>query len=203
MTLYLDQQRADKNFLTAVELIETIGEQNTVLDDSVLIGKNVIIGAGNTFYPGVIIEQQGDGTITIGDGNTFYPGTYILSSAGEITIGDYNEFGPAGITIKSNMLDATISISNRGRYCDGVSIMGKTTLGAGSQILGNITAQNCTLAAGGTFQDPDPDKRAAVLKGFGLARNIALEIGQVVNGAGNFADFPVEQQSSYHPKAKH
>lgn len=203
MASYFDQQRTDKNFLTTVELIETIGERNRILDDSVLIGKNVIVGVKNTFYPGVIIEQQGAGVITIGDGNTFYPGTYILSSAGEIMIGDYNEFGPAGVTVKSNIPNAAISIGGHGRYCDGVSIMGKTALGTGSQILGNITVQSCTLAGGGTFQEPDPDKRAAVLKGFGLARNLALEAGQVINGMGNFADSPIEQQSVYHPKVNH
>lgn len=181
MASYFDQQRTDKNFLTTVELIETIGERNRILDDSVLIGKNVIVGVKNTFYPG----------------------TYILSSAGEIMIGDYNEFGPAGVTVKSNIPNAAISIGGHGRYCDGVSIMGKTALGTGSQILGNITVQSCTLAGGGTFQEPDPDKRAAVLKGFGLARNLALEAGQVINGMGNFADSPIEQQSVYHPKVNH
>jgi len=62
--------------------------------------------------------------------------------------------------------------------------------------------QNCTLADGGTFQEPNPDERGAVLKGFGLARNIVLETGRVINGGGNFADFPIEQQSAYHPKLK-
>lgn len=203
MASFLDLQRANKNFLTSAELSEVIGKHNTVLDTSVLISKGALIGAGNTFYPGVVIEQQGDGTLTIGDGNVFYPGTYILSTGGTVSIGDNNEFGPAGVTVKANAPDVVITIGSNGRYCDGVSIMGKTTLGTGSQILGNITVQSCTLADGGTFQESDPDKRAAVLKGFGLARNIALEIGQVVNGVGNFADSPVERQSSYHPKAKH
>jgi len=203
MSDYIDQQRVSRNFLTAEELTETIGERNTILDTSILIGKNVVVGASNTFYPGVVVEQEGDGKITIGNGNTFYPGTYILSTAGEIIIGNNNEFGPAGATIKANTLEAHVAIGDNGRYCDGVSMMGTTTLGAGSQVLGNIIVQNCTLAGGGDFQEPDPDKRAAVLKGFGLARNIALEAGQVINGAGNFADFPVEQQSAYHPKVKH
>lgn len=203
MASRLDQQRTDKNFFTTAELIEAIGERNVILDTSVLIGKHAVIGTGNTFYSGVVIEQQGDGTLTIGDGNVFYPGAYILSTAGAVSIGDNNEFGPAGATIKANTSDAVITIGSNGRYCDGVSIMGKTTLGTGSQILGNITVQSCTLASGGTFQEPDPDMRAAVLKGFGLARNITLDIGQVVNGSGNFADSPIERQSTYHPKAKH
>lgn len=203
MTDIFDLQRSKNEFLTLESLIQTVGKHNTILDSSVLIGKNVKVGSNNTFYPGVIIEQRGSGKITISDGNIFYPGTYILSSDGEITIGNHNEFGPAGATIKANTSDAFITIGDYGRYCDGTSIMGKTTLGSGSQILGNITVQSCTLANGGTFQEPNPDERGAVLKGFGLARNLTLETGQVINGVGNFADFPIEQQSLYHPKIKH
>jgi carbonic anhydrase/acetyltransferase-like protein (isoleucine patch superfamily) len=202
MTHIFDLQRSRKNFLTLESLTQTIGKHNTILDSSVLIGENIKVGSNNTFYPGVVIEQQGSGKITIGDGNIFYPGVYILSSDGEIIIGNHNEFGPAGATIKANNSDALITIGNHGRYCDGANIMGKSTLGSGSQILGNITVQNCTLADGGTFQEPNPDERGAVLKGFGHARNIVLETGQVINGVGNFADFPIEQQSAYHPKLK-
>ncbi len=198
-----DQQRSTRGLLTAIELTETIGQNNIILDpSSVLISKNVAIGKGNVFYPGVVIERQAEGNITIGDGNVFYPGVYILSSAGEIHIGAQNDFGPAGVTIKANMPDAFIEIGDKGRYCDGASIMGRTTLGSGSQVLGGITMQSCTLAGGGTFHEPDPDKRAAVLKGFGLARNITLEPGQVMNGAGDFSKSSVELQSFYHPRAK-
>lgn len=203
MNNYTDQQRSNRGFLTAVALTEKVGKNNSILDvSSVLISENVEMGKGNVLYPGVVIERQGDGKIVIGDENIFYPGVYILSSAGEIRIGNQNDFGPAGATIKANMPDAFIQIGHQGRYCDGTSIMGKTTLGPGSQVLGNITVQSCTLAGGGTFKEANPDKRAAVLKGFGLARGITLEAGQVVNGSGDFSSAPVEQQSFYHPKAK-
>jgi hypothetical protein len=167
-----------------------------------LISKKVQVGSGNTFYPNTTIQVQNDAQVTIGNGNTFYAGTLFLASAGTITISNSNEFGPAGCVIKANMPDAQILIGDGGRYCDGTSIMGKTSLGSGSQVLGNITVQGCNLSGGGTFTEPDPDKRASVLKGFGLARGITLEVGQVVNGAGNFAEAPVEWQRAYHPKAK-
>jgi bifunctional N-acetylglucosamine-1-phosphate-uridyltransferase/glucosamine-1-phosphate-acetyltransferase GlmU-like protein len=200
---YLKKTRQIKGFLDANEAVAILGADNDILDPySVLISKDVKVGKGNVFYPNVIIEAQGDGTIAIGDNNVFYPGTYLLSSAGSITVGNGNEFGANGCTIKANMQDAQIIVGDGGRYCDGTSIMGKTSLGSGSQVLGSITVQGCTLAAGGTFQTPDPDERAAVLKGFGLARGIALEKGQVVNGSGNFADRPIEWQRDYHPKAK-
>lgn len=199
----VDAVRSSQGFLTIAETLALRETDNVILDPySTLISKSVRIGRGNVLYPNTILQQVGDSTITVGNNNTFYPQTLILASAGSVTIGDGNEFGAAGCTIKATMPEAAITIGNDGRYCDGVSIMGKTSLGNGSQVLGNITVQGCTLAEGGNFTEPDPDKRASVLKGFGLARGISLEVGQVVNGAGNFADAPVEWQRAYHPKAK-
>jgi acetyltransferase-like isoleucine patch superfamily enzyme len=194
------QARHSKDFLSTEDLLATIGQHNTILDASVLISKKITVGHNNTFYPNVVIECREAGTIVIGDNNTFYPGTYILGAGGIIEIAHNNEFGPAGLTIRANINDAAIIIGSGGRYCDGASIMGKTSLGDGSQILGAITVQSCTLGGGGSFQEPDPDQRAAVLKGFGLARGVTLRTGQVVNGAGNFAEAPVQWQHEYHPK---
>jgi hypothetical protein len=200
---YLKKTRQARGFLDAPDTIGEIGADNFILDPySLLISKGVRIGTGNVFYPNVVIETQGDGVIVIGDNNIFYPGTYLLSSAGSITVGRDNEFGASGCTVKANTPDAQIIISDGGRYCDGASIVGKTSLGSGTQVLGAITVQDCSLASGGTFQTPDPDERAAVLKGFGLARGITLEKGQVVNGSGNFASRPIEWQHDYHPKVK-
>lgn len=192
--------RQSKGFLSETGLATTVGKANTVLDGSVLISKRVSIGNENIFYPGVVIECQDGASIEIGDKNVFYPGTYILATAGRVAIGSGNQMGPAGLTIRANVPEAHIQIGDNGRYCDGVSIMGATTLGGGSQVLGNITVQNCSLAGGGNYLEPDPDQRAAVLKGFGVARGIELETGQVVNGAGMFVDAPVEWQRAYHPK---
>lgn len=174
---------------------------NDVLDESVLMAARAVIGKRNTFYPGVVIECAEDARLTIGDDNVFYPGTYIVATRGEVSIGSGNEFGPAGCVIRANTPDARITIGDGGRYSGGVQIMGTTSLGSGSQVLGTITVQGCDLAAGGDYQAPDPDQRASVLKGSGLARSLVLHVGQVVNGNGNFADAPIEQQSAYHPKA--
>jgi acetyltransferase-like isoleucine patch superfamily enzyme len=200
---YMKATRQTQGFLGAEEAVTALGENNTIFDPySLLISEGVTIGVGNVFYPNVVIERRGDGKLVIGDDNVFYPGTYILSSAGSISIGSSSEFGTGGCTIKATLPDILLTIGDGGRYCDGATIMGKTSLGSGSQILGNITVQGCSLAAGGTFQEPDPDERAAVLKGFGLARDIMLEKGQVVNGSGNFAEQSVEWQHDYHPKPK-
>ena len=200
---YVNQQRQNHGFLTEEALIATVGSRNSVLSpSSTLISEEIIIGQDNLFYPNVVIERSGESEVTIGDGNIFYPGVYVLGSMGKIAIGNGNEFGPAGITIKANMPAACIEIGDNGRYADDAIIMGCTKLGNGSQVLGAITVQNCTLDPGGNYREADPNNRAAVLKGFGLARGISLQMGQVINGAGNFSDAPVELQQTYHPSKK-
>lgn len=193
--------RSEKGFLTTDQLMGLVGVANIILDPfSVLISKGVEIGTSNVFYPNVVIERLGDGELSIGDGNVFYPGMYWLSSNGSIRVGDGNEFGTNGCIVKANYPGAVIEIGSQGRYCDGVSIMGKTSLGDGCQILGAITVQSCTLQGGASYRNSDPDARGAVLKGFGLARELQLATGEVVNGQGAFAMASVERQSSYHPK---
>ncbi len=66
-------------------------------------------------------------------------------------------------------------------------------------MLGQITAQQVALGAGEDFSYPDPDGRGAVLKGFGKARGLTLDPGEVINGTGDFADAPLERQRTYHP----
>ena len=189
-----------QKFLT-VDQLHSVDATNTLLNiSSVLISENVLIGKNNIFYPNVVIECHEEGAIEVGNNNTFYPGTYILCSNGKITIGNNNDFGPSGLTIKANFPDAVITVGDGGRYSDGASIMGRSTLGSGSQVLGNITVQSCVLGEGASFTELDPDKRGAVLKGMGLARNLTLTAGQVINGLGDFSKAPIEQQSFYHPK---
>jgi len=195
----LKETRHTKGFLDPKETMVIIGTSNTVLDPySVLISKNVSVGTGNILYPNVVIECADNAKITIGNDNVFYPGTYLLSSTGSISIGDNNELGMNGCTIRANSSEAAIRIGSGGRYCDGANIMGQSNLGDGSQILGNIIVQSCTLAPGSTYQVPDPNERGAVLKGFGIARNLTLEKGLVINGAGDFASSPTEWQRDYH-----
>lgn len=199
MSDIFSRSREQLGFHTA-DSLAALAETNSILDSSVLISSRVVIGANNTFYPNVVIECQAGGEVSIGDGNVFYPGTFILCSAGVVRIGNTNMFGPAGFTLKANNDKAAIAVGDGGRYCDGASVMGATTLGSGSQILGNIIVQNCDLAGGGTFEEPDPDMRAAVLKGFGAAKGLQLQTGQVVNGEGDFSAAPVQWQHEYHPK---
>lgn len=199
MDNYTNEISKKHNFHNPQELVNEFGRTNSILAPfATLISRGVVIGKNNTIYPNVVIERADDGRIEIGDNNTIFPGAHILSSAGVVKIGHNNELGPAGITIQAKAEESLISIGDNGRYNGNPSIMGKAALGSGSQILGNIVVQNCQLTGGGGFNEPDPDKRAAVLKGFGLARNLILETGQVVNGAGDFSNVPVQWQREYH-----
>lgn len=195
----LDGMRRQSNFLTVTELLSQ--EDNTFLDPfSTLIGRGVRLGAGNVFYPNVVVEQRGVGTVQIGDGNLFYSNTFILATSGAVMIGSHNQFGDGGCAVKLNGPSGELRIGNRGRYTSSAELVGNSTFGDGSQVVGRITVIGCHLGAGEDHTYPDADQRGAVLKGFGQARNLTLAQGQVVNGAGQFSDAPVEMQSKYHPK---
>jgi hypothetical protein len=82
----------------------------------------------------------------------------------------------------------------------GANILGACVLESGTQVLGPITVENCTLMTGGSFKEADPDRRGGVLKGFGTARNLTVRQGEVINGQGTFDASAVERQIAYHPK---
>lgn len=197
----IDEMRSEHGFRSVSELLELGESGNVVIDPfSALISSSVELGQGNFFYPNVVVEAKEGGTISIGNNNVFYPNTLILAEKGSVTIGSKNQFGDGGCAIKANMPDAMISIGDNGRYINGAQILGKTVLGTGAQVLGPITVQNCYLEAGGDFNEQDPDLRAGLLKGSGLARNITVPVGMVLNGSGTFLEASLENQSKYHPK---
>lgn len=195
----IDAQREQQGFLSIRELLELPG--NRVLDPfSVLVSRDVSLGKNNIFYPNVILETQHGGKISIGRENIFYPGTLLLADSGNITIGNQNRFGDGGVRIKTTQPTETVTIRHQGRYLNGAQIIGNCRLGSGSQILGPITVENCTLMDGGSSAEPDPDRRAGVLKGFGRAQNITVHQGEVINGQGAFDPSQIERQVVYHPK---
>ncbi len=192
----LNQHRSTLGFLTLEEMLES---DNIFLEPfSILISRHVVLGKNNTFYPSTVLQTLGQGSITLGDNNTFTPNGFFYVS-GTVTIGDNNFFGDGGVTARVSA-NETLSIGNNGRYINGVALTGNNTLGDGSQIIGPIRVQSCVLASGGDFTHPEPDERGAVLKGFGLARGITLQGGQVIDGRGTFAVTEIKPQSFFHPK---
>ena len=189
--------------LLEIEAVLDLAERGNVIFDpfSTLIAKNACIGTQNVFYPGVTILCSPSGELMIGDGNTFHAGTWLAAETGTVTIGSGNLLGEGGgFTAKANRAGARIVIGDHGRYQGGASVFGETTLGSGSQLLGMITVDSCHLAPGGSFRDPDPDTRGALLKGQGTARNLRLETGQVIAVNGVFQIDDVKPQSFFHPK---
>lgn len=198
---HLDQVRREQGLLSIDDVIGLSRRGNIIYDPcSVLISSHAVIGHGNTFFPGVYLFCAGSGVLEIGNDNTFHTNALVEASVGNIRIGSHNQFGEGGFTAKANRPGASIEIGDGGRYLNGAAVFGTATLGSGSQILGAITADGCRLEAGGSFREPDPDRRAGLLKGAGVARDITVPAGHVIVGAGTFSASDLQLQSNFHPK---
>jgi hypothetical protein len=199
----LDGVRAEHGYLTLAETFVLIDSGNAVLDPfSLLIGRAVAVGRRNTFYPNVTIACDTAGAIAIGDDNAFHSGTSLFAVGGWIAIGARNQFGEGGFIARADRAGAMIEIGDEGRYLGGAAVYAAAYLGSGSQILGAVAVQDCTLGAGGSHEHSDPDSRGAVLKGVGRARHLSLATGQVIQGNGVFDAKDAKPQSFYHRPAK-
>jgi hypothetical protein len=198
----IDEQRTLRGFLRVADMLDALGARgNIVLDPfSILISKDVQVGTSNILYPNVILEANNGGSLILGNNNILYPGAKLLADYGKIIIGHYNEFGDGGIQIKANTPDALIEFGSNGRYMNGAEITGKCNFGSGTQIIGAIRVQNCRLEGGDSYKDPDAEIRGGLLKGCGVARNLTVRQGEVINGLGTFEQLQVERQTVYHPK---
>ncbi|WP_164019766.1 AraC family transcriptional regulator [Pyxidicoccus trucidator] len=198
----LNAPRRVAGLLTIEEVLALASSGNVIFDPfSVLISRHARIGQGNVFHPCVTLTCAATAELRIGNRNTFHTGTLLAAETGPISMGDGNQFGEGGFTAKANSPGARIVIGDGGRYLGGASIFGQTELGSGTQVLGAITVEGCSLAGGAAFSDPDPDRRAAVLKGAGTARRLVLGVGQVIAGSGTFRLEDAKPQSFFHPKA--
>lgn len=197
----MNEQRDLCGFLSIEKTALLCKQENIVLDlFSVLISKTVEIGSGNIFYPNVIIETKKAGQIIIGENNVFHSNTFLLAEQGSISIGNNNQFGDGGLSVKANMPDSKITIESNGRYLNGAQLLGHSFLGSGSQVIGHITVQNCRLESGKSYLHDNPNERAGLLKGFGLAKNLIVASGKVIDGAGVFNQKQIKSQSFYHAK---
>lgn len=195
----IDAHRARRGFLSVSQLL-AVHNENILLDPlSILISAGIELGVGNILYPGVILEVQNGGKIHIGNRNVFYPGTFFLADQGIIQVGDENEFGDGGVRLKALTADALITVGNVGRYMGGADVSGRCVLGSGTQILGAISVQNCTLGAGESYRHPDPNLRGGLFKGSGLARDLTIGQGEVISTRDTFEASAIERQAVYHP----
>ncbi|MBI3452949.1 MAG: hypothetical protein HY057_09040 [Rhodospirillales bacterium] len=198
----IDEGRRAAGLLTVEETLALAERGNVVFDPfSTLIARAALIGTGNCFYPSVILLCADLSELTVGDENRFYPGTILAAEGGSIAIGHRNQFGEGGFIARANRPDARIVIGDRGRYRGGAAVYGQSRLGTGTQLLGQINADNCVLEAGEDHTHPDPDSRGGLLKGSGNARGLTVPKGHVIAGHGGFAPGDMRRQSFYHPKS--
>jgi hypothetical protein len=193
---YMNKVRQENNFYTIDDLY-LLSETNTVFDPfSILISKSVAIGNRNIIYPNVVISNI-TGHIEIGNNNQLFAGLNIVCENGTIRIGNENELGENGGEIRST--HGTIDIANQCRINKGAQILDECVLENGSQILGSIKVSRCRLGSGTSYEGKDPNKRGAVLKGYGYAKRLSVEVGHVIFGKGDFNQDMIELQEKYHP----
>lgn len=168
---------------------------------AVLVSPGVQFAAGVVLWPGVVLSVDAASRIAVGAGTQLFGGTRIVAvGGGTIEIGEAAEIGEeGGFTIKAEA-GATIRIGDRARLLGNGSMTLNNDVGDGAQVLGPIRLQACCLAGGGSWREPDPDARGAVLKGSGVARGIVLRRGEVIQAFGLFAGEPARRQTEFHPK---
>jgi hypothetical protein len=197
----VDAARRSLGFLTGEEVLR-LAQSGAVMPEprSVLVSANVDLSQGVTLWPTTILQALGTGRITIGAGTILFPGTRIVATDGEVRIGVDAEIGEeGGFTIKAGT-GTFIEIGDGARLLGGGSLSGPNRIGRGAQILGPIRCQDCRLGDGGTYRDQEPDMRGGVLKGSGVARNIEIPQGHVIQAFGLFAEGTLRRQSYFHPR---
>ncbi|RWX79430.1 hypothetical protein EPK99_11525 [Neorhizobium lilium] len=199
---FLDAARLRAGFLVVEEVAALAGSGVAIFDPfSTLISAGVALSTGVTIWPGVTLQIREGGCIIIGSDVQLYPGTRIVSAGGKVVVGPQAEIGEeGGFTIKAEGPVCEISIGQGARLLGGGSMTLNNRVGDGAQVLGPIRMQNCQLGSGGTYNEPDPDKRGAVLKGSGVARQIDVPTGMVIQAFGLFSNSSMLPQSHFHPK---
>jgi carbonic anhydrase/acetyltransferase-like protein (isoleucine patch superfamily) len=194
--------RSALGFLAPDSLAGLAAREVLILDPfSTLVSSGVDIEAGTVLWPNVTLEARAGGRIRIGARTRLFPGSRLLADRGSIRIGSDVEFGDEGGFSARAQSGETIEIGDHARLTGGGCLSEGCSLGAGAQILGRIDVRACRLGAGGDHAEADPDRRGAVLKGSGQARNITLTQGQVIQAFGLFSQAEIRRQSFFHPRS--
>lgn len=200
----IDADRRALGFMTIAETTALSGRNIRIPDPyAVLISPGVNLGDAVVLWPGVVLQCDPDSSVSIAGGTNLHSGTRVVAaSGGRVSVGANVEIGEeGGFTIKAEA-GAVIRIGDGARLLGGGSLSSSNDIGNGAQILGPIRCQNCRLGDGGNYREPDPDLRGGVLKGSGVARNIDVPQGHVIQSFDLFADAIMRPQTYFHPKQK-
>lgn len=197
-----DESRQILNFLS-VAATAALARDGVLIPDpaSTLVSPGIALRPGVVLWPGTILQRLGEGRIVIGEETALHPGTRIVAEGGAVIVGARAEIGEeGGFTVKACSGSET-GIGDGARLLGGGSLSLSNRIGRGAQILGPIRCQSCALADGDTWRDTEPDRRGGVLKGSGVARNLDIPRGRVIQAFGVFAEADMRWQSFFHPKA--
>jgi acetyltransferase-like isoleucine patch superfamily enzyme len=198
----VDASRRSLGFLEVGTMVALADRGIHLLDPfSILISPQAEIEPGAVLSPIVVLDIGAGGAIHIGAGTRLFSGTHIRADGGTVSVGRRAEIGAdGGFSLKASA-GIAITVGHRARLTGGGILSENCDIGDGAQVLGRIDVRACRLAGGGAYDEADPDRRGAVLKGFGQARNIRLARGQVIQGFGLFSEAEVRMQSFFHPRA--
>ena len=195
-----DSARRALNLLTCDETAD-LGREGVIVPDpnSSLVSRGVTFGHRVVLWPATVLRVVNGGSITVGPGTAIFPRTTIVATAGHIDIGAQAEIGEeGGFSIKAEE-GISIAIGDGVRLLGGGSLALDNWIGRGAQILGPIRCQGCRLGDGDTYRDPDPDRRGGVLKGAGVARDVSVPQGRVIQSFSVFSEADLRPQSFFHP----
>ncbi len=197
-----DAARTRHGFRTLAETARLAERGVTLFDPaSTLVARAADIAAGVVLWPGVLVQCADGGAIAIAAGAVLWSGTRLSAEAGSaIAIGPETAIGEeGGFTILAGA-GHRIAIAANARLRGGGTLEGDCEIGEGGQIIGPIRARDIRLGAGGSWREPDPDRRGGVLKGAGVARGIHVPTGFTLQGFGIFDPSDLKPQSVFHPK---
>jgi len=198
----VDRVRRANGFIGLAATTALAARGVTVFDPfSTLVSADAVLDPGIILWPNVVVQVLQGGALRIAAGTVLFPGTRIVAQGGHVAIGREVEIGAeGGFTITADAPGIAITVGDGARLVGGGSLALANTIGRGAQVLGPIRMQNCRLGDGGSYREPDPDRRGGVLKGSGVARGIDVPRGHVIQAFGLFSEAPLRRQSHFHPK---
>lgn len=200
----VNETRSLNGFLTVEDVVGLSACGISVVDPfSTLVSARAKLAPGVFLWPNITIAVGEAGLVSIGRSTTIHSGVRIAVQSGSVVIGSNCDIGQeGGFTFIADEEQDEISIGDDVRLNGGGSIIQSAKIGDGAQILGPIRVQQCQLGRGGSFREHDPDSRGGVLKGTGIARNLNVPAGMVIQSFGLFTEASLRLQSDFHPKTK-